>query len=103
MSTSADRIPVTYIRPGAWGLRLAFTEIWQARELLYFHVWRDVKVRYKQTVLGVGWAVVLPVMAMVVFSALFGTLGRMPSDGLPYPLFSFAGLVPWTYFAAAVA
>src|SRR5437868_14768772 len=81
---------------------LDLREMWHFRELLYFLVWRDVKVRYKQTVLGVAWAVVQPFMAMVVFTLLFGKLGKMPSEGLPYPLFSFAGLVPWTYFQAAV-
>jgi lipopolysaccharide transport system permease protein len=104
-SAAADsgRLPVTYIRPGTWGLRVALREVWLARELLYFLVWRDIKVRYKQTVLGIAWAVVQPLLTMVVFTALFGKLGRIPSDGLPYPLFSFAGLVPWTYFAAALA
>jgi lipopolysaccharide transport system permease protein len=85
-----------------WDLR-GLTELWAYRELLYFLVWRDVKVRYKQTVLGVGWAIVQPVMAMGVFTIFFGRLAHVPSDGLPYPVFSLAGLVPWTYFAAAVA
>jgi len=103
VTSSSAPLPVTYIRPGAWGLRQALVEIWHSRELLYFLVWRDVKVRYKQTVLGIAWAVVQPFLAMVVFTLLFSKLGKIPSDGLPYPLFSFAGLVPWTYFAAAVA
>ena len=77
-------------------------ELWRYRELVYFLAWRDVKVRYKQTVLGVGWAVIQPVMAMGVFTIFFGRLARVPSDGLPYPVFSLAGLVPWTYFAAGV-
>lgn len=77
-------------------------EIWDYRELLYFLVWRDVKVRYKQTVLGVAWAIVQPLATMVVFSVVFGRLAAMPSDGLPYPLFSLAALVPWTYFSTAV-
>jgi lipopolysaccharide transport system permease protein len=77
-------------------------EVWDYRELLYFLVWRDVKVRYKQTVLGVAWALVQPVATMVVFSIVFGRLAAMPSDGIPYPLFSLAALVPWTYFATAV-
>jgi homopolymeric O-antigen transport system permease protein len=84
-----------------WDLR-GLAELWTYRELLYFLVWRDVKVRYKQTVLGVGWAVIQPVMAMGVFTIFFGRLARVPSDGLPYPVFSLAGLVPWTYFAAGV-
>ena len=84
-----------------WDVR-GLAELWLYRELLYFFVWRDVKVRYKQTVLGVGWAVIQPVMAMGVFTIFFGRLAKVPSDGLPYPVFSLAGLVPWTYFAAAL-
>jgi lipopolysaccharide transport system permease protein len=78
---------------------LRLKELWAYRELLYFLVWRDVKVRYKQTALGAIWAILQPVFTMVVFSLFFGRLGKMPSDGLPYPLFSFAALVPWTYFS----
>ena len=81
---------------------MALREVWHARELLYFLIWRDVKVRYKQTVLGIAWALVQPFLTMVIFTLLFGRLGRMPSDGMPYPLFSFSGLVPWTYFASAM-
>jgi len=73
------------------------------RELLYFLVWRDVKVRYKQTILGAGWAIVQPLMTMIVFTIFFGHLAKVPSDGLPYPVFSFAALVPWSYFAVALA
>jgi homopolymeric O-antigen transport system permease protein len=79
------------------GLRLR--EIWAYRELLYFLVWRDIKVRYKQTALGAAWAILQPVLTMVVFTLFFGNLAKVPSDGIPYPLFSFAGLVPWTLFA----
>jgi lipopolysaccharide transport system permease protein len=78
-------------------------EIWEYRELLYFLVWRDVKVRYKQTVLGAAWAVLQPVMTMAVFALFLGRLAKVPSDDVPYPLFAFAGLVPWTYFATALA
>lgn len=77
-------------------------ELWAYRELLIVLAGRDVRVRYKQTVLGVSWAVVQPVLVMVVFSVVFGRLTRMPSDGIPYPLFSLAGLVPWTFFAGAL-
>jgi lipopolysaccharide transport system permease protein len=77
-------------------------ELWAYRELLFFFVWRDVKVRYKQTVLGAAWAVVQPVAAMLLFSVIFGRLVGVPSDGVPYPLFAFAGLVPWTFFATAL-
>lgn len=78
-------------------------ELWTYRELLYFLVWRDIKVRYKQTALGAGWAVIQPLMTMVVFTVFFGRLARIPSDGVPYPVFSLAALVPWTYFASALA
>ncbi|HUE89980.1 MAG TPA: ABC transporter permease [Vicinamibacterales bacterium] len=78
-------------------------EAWRRRELLFFLVWRDLKVRYKQTALGVTWAVLQPLATMVVFSIFFGRLAKMPSDGVPYPLFAFTALVPWTYFAGALA
>jgi lipopolysaccharide transport system permease protein len=81
---------------------LKLDELWEYRELLYFLVWRDVKVRYKQTVLGAAWAILQPLLTMVVFSLFFGKLGRIPSDGLPYPIFSFAALVPWTFFASGL-
>ena len=85
------------------GLRaLQVGELWRYRELLYFLAWRDVKVRYKQTLLGAAWAVLQPLLTMAVFAIFLGRLAHVPSDGLPYPLFSFAGLVPWTYFATAV-
>ena len=102
MSVSSS-LPVTHIRPGARAVSFTLNEVWQARELLYFLVWRDVKVRYKQTVLGIGWSVLQPFLAMVVFTIFFGRLAKMPSDGVPYPLFSLAALVPWTYFAAAAS
>jgi len=79
------------------------SDVWRYRELLYFLVWRDVKVRYKQTTLGAGWAIVQPVMSMVVFTIFFGKFARMPSDGVPYPLFSLCALVPWTYFSTALS
>jgi lipopolysaccharide transport system permease protein len=74
-------------------------DLWAYRELLYFLVWRDIKVRYKQTALGASWAIIQPFFTMVVFSLFFGRLAKVPSDDLPYPIFSFAGLVPWTFFA----
>lgn len=78
---------------------LRLKEFWAYRELLYFLIWRDVKVRYKQAALGIGWAVIQPITTMIVFSIFFGKLGRMSSDGIPYPIFSFAALVPWTLFS----
>jgi lipopolysaccharide transport system permease protein len=74
-------------------------ELWESRELLYFLTWRDVKVRYKQTVLGASWAVIQPLFNMLIFTLFFGKLAKIPSDGLPYPLFSYTALVPWTFFA----
>ena len=103
MSAHSTAVPVTYIRPGARAMSSSVDEVWQARELLYFLVWRDIKVRYKQTVLGVAWSVLQPFLTMVVFTIFFGRLARVPSDGVPYPLFSLAALVPWTYFSTAVS
>jgi len=87
------------IEPTHGWVSLKLHELWEYRELLYFLVWRDVKVRYKQTVLGAAWAVIQPFMAMVVFSIFFGKLAKMPSDGIPYPLFAYSALVPWSFFA----
>lgn len=87
--------------PRRWeGINLR--EIWAYRELLYFLTWRDVKVRYKQTAIGVAWAVLQPLLTMVVFSVIFGALIRVPSDGLPYPVFVYVALLPWNFFAAAM-
>jgi homopolymeric O-antigen transport system permease protein len=96
-------LPVTHIRPGSRAVSFTLDEVWQARELLYFLVWRDIKVRYKQTVLGIAWSVLQPFLTMVVFTIFFGRLAKVPSDGVPYPLFSLAALVPWTYFSTAVS
>jgi lipopolysaccharide transport system permease protein len=82
---------------------LDWAELWEYRELLYFLVWRDVKVRYKQAVLGAGWAVLQPTMAMVIFTVIFGRLVKLPTDGSPYPVFVYAGLLPWTFFSNAVS
>jgi len=85
---------------GLFELRLR--EVWAYRELLYFFVWRDVKIRYKQTAIGILWVVLQPVLTMLVFTLFFGRLAKLPSQGLPYPVFYFAALVPWTYFAYAL-
>ena len=87
------------IQPSRGWVSLRLKELWEFRELAYFLVWRDVKVRYKQTALGAIWAVLQPLLTMVVFTVFFGGLARVGSDGLPYPLFSYAGLLPWTFFA----
>lgn len=99
METTA---PLTVIRPSRGWSPLDLKELWRYRELVYFLTWRDVKVRYKQTALGASWAVIQPVFTMVVFSLFFGRLAGVPSDGLPYPIFSFAALVPWTFFSNGV-
>jgi lipopolysaccharide transport system permease protein len=92
-------LPVLRIKPSSGWVSLRLRELWEYRELLYFLIWRDVKVRYKQTALGAAWAIIQPFLTMVVFSLFFGKLGKMASDGIPYPIFSFAALVPWTFFA----
>ncbi len=97
-----SELPHLRIEPSRGFVSLKIKELWEYRELLYFLIWRDVKVRYKQTALGVAWAVIQPLMTMIVFSIFFGNLGKMPSDGIPYPIFSFAALVPWTLFATGL-
>ncbi|MGE3539071.1 MAG: ABC transporter permease [Candidatus Tectimicrobiota bacterium] len=99
---ATDR-PVTVIKPSRGWVALRLDKVWEYRELLYFLTWRDIKVRYKQTILGVLWAIIQPVMTMVVFSLFFGRLAQMPSDGVPYPIFSYTALVPWTFFAHGLA
>ncbi len=94
--------PLVVIEPSrSWG-GLGLAELWSHRELLYFMVWRDVKVRYKQTVLGVLWVVMQPLLMTLVFTVFLGILARVPSKGVPYPLLAFAGLMPWTFFGSAV-
>lgn len=91
------------IAPRTGYFDLDFRSLWEYRELVYFMAWRDVKTRYKQTVLGVAWALLQPVLTMMVFWVIFSRFARVPSDGMPYPLFAFLGLLPWTYFSQAVA
>lgn len=93
---------ITVIQPSSGWVPLRLNELWSHREILYFLIWRDVKVRYKQTAIGAAWAVVQPLMTMVVFSVFLGGLAKVPSDGVPYPVFAFCGLVPWTFFASGV-
>ncbi len=95
-------IPVTVIKPSRGWVSLQLDEVWQFRELFYFFIWRDIKVRYKQTVLGAAWAIIVPLMNMVVFSLFFGRLANIPSDDIPYPLWNFAALVPWQFFTNGV-
>lgn len=98
---TATSAPIV-IRPSRGWVPLRIGELWEYRELLYFLVWRDVKVRYKQTALGAAWAIIQPFFAMVVFSVFFGRLAKIPSDGVPYPIFAFCGLLPWQLFAHAL-
>src|SRR5712691_13480764 len=94
-----NSLPTLRIAPSKGWVSLKLHELWEYRELLYFLIWLDIKVRYKQTALGAAWAIIQPFFTMVVFSLFFGKLGKIPSDGIPYPIFSFAALVPWTFFA----
>jgi lipopolysaccharide transport system permease protein len=91
------------IRPATGWQLLNLREIWHSRELLYFLIWRDVKVRYKQTLLGAAWAVLQPTMMMIVFTVFFGRIAKLPAGNLPYPIFVFAGLLPWTFFSGAIS
>ncbi len=93
----------THIKATKGWVGLQLGELWQYRELIYFFIWRDIKVRYKQTVLGAAWAILQPLITMVIFTLFFGKLAKMPSDGVPYPIFSYAALVPWTFFSNGVS
>jgi len=89
----------TVIEPARGWVPLRVRELWEYREVLYYLIWRDIKVKYRQTLIGAAWAIVQPLMTMVVFSVFLGKLAKVPSDGAPYPLFAFAALVPWSFFA----
>ena len=99
---SQSQLPTLRIAPSQGWVPLKLNDLWEYRELLYFLVWRDIKVRYKQTALGATWAIIQPFLTMVVFSVFFGHLAKVPSDGIPYPIFAFAALVPWTFFASGL-
>ncbi|MCC7418306.1 MAG: ABC transporter permease [Acidobacteria bacterium] len=98
-AAAAPPVHVPRVQRSRGWVSLKLADLWEYRELVYFLTWRDVKVRYKQTVLGACWAILQPLLTMLVFSLFFGKLAKMPSDGVPYPLFAFAALVPWTFFA----
>lgn len=102
-ASQATAPPVTEIVPPTGWQLINVRELWQFRDLLYFLTWRDVKIRYKQTVLGAAWAVLQPAMMMVVFTIFFGKLARIATTDIPYPLFAYAGLLPWMFFATAIA
>jgi lipopolysaccharide transport system permease protein len=99
----AARLALRVLEPQTGWVAIGWAELWEYRELLGFLVWRDVKVRYKQTVLGAAWAILQPLSTMVMFTVLFGRWAKMPSDGLPYAPFAFAALIPWTFFSNAVS
>ena len=101
MALKTDQ-PVTFLRPAKGLAALNLGDLWHYRELIYFLTWRDLKVRYKQTLIGVAWIIIQPVISMVVFNFLFGQLLNVPSGGVPYPIFSYAALLPWNYFAGAL-
>jgi lipopolysaccharide transport system permease protein len=102
-TASASEPPIIRIHPSHGWASLKLKEVWAYRELLYFLIWRDVKVRYKQTALGAAWAILQPLTTMLVFTVFFGGLAKVGSDGLPYPIFSFAGLLPWTFFSQGLS
>lgn len=97
-SNTADNLPLVIIKPETGWVPLNLTELWEYRELLYFFIWRDMKVRYKQTMLGFAWAILRPIITMVVFSIVFGSVIKVASEGVPYPIFNFTALLPWTLF-----
>jgi lipopolysaccharide transport system permease protein len=104
MALGLDSTPTmtTVIEPSRGWVPLKVGELWEYREVLYYLIWRDIKVRYRQTAIGATWAIIQPLMTMVVFSVFLGKLAKVPSDGAPYPLFAFAALVPWSFFANGV-
>ena len=102
MEYSHSLTPEIVIEPSKGWVSLKLGELWQYRELLFFLIWRDVKVRYKQAVLGIAWAIIQPLVTMVIFSVIFGQLAKLPSEGIPYPVFSFAALLPWQLFSGAL-
>ena len=102
-STDSDLLPELVIRPSKGWVSLNLKDLWRYRELVFFLAWRDISVRYKQTVLGAAWAIIQPFFTMVVFSIFFGLLAKVPSDGLPYPVWSFCALIPWQLFAYSLA
>jgi lipopolysaccharide transport system permease protein len=103
VAATGDELSVTVIRPRSGWIAINWGEMWEARELLYYLVLRDVTVRYKQTVLGVTWAVIQPIFSMLIFTIIFGHFAKIPSDGQPYAVFVYAGLLPWMFFSNALS
>jgi lipopolysaccharide transport system permease protein len=102
-ATHQRPLPSIVVEPGRGWTKINLRELWDYRDLLFFLTWRDINVRYKQTVLGAAWAIIQPFLSMIVFSFFFGKLAQIPSEGVPYPIFSFAALLPWQYFSTAMA
>lgn len=100
---TTSRKPSVVIQPRRSLFQLDLRSVWQYRELLYFLVWRDVMIRYKQTSIGIAWAILQPLITMIIFTLIFRNLAKIPSDGIPYPVFAFTALLPWTYFSQALA
>ena len=103
MNNQISAVPIVLIKPSSGWVPLKLKDLWEYRELLYFLVWRDIKIRYKRTALGGAWAIIQPFFTMVVFSIFFGWLVKVPSDGLPYPIFAYSALLPWQLFASSLA
>src|SRR6266436_10397088 len=103
MSETLDSLPTFYIEPPKGWASIGLRELWDYRELLYFLIWRDIKVRYKQTAVGAAWAIIQPLFMMLIFALFFGRFLRIPSEGFPYLVFFYCGLLPWTFFSNAVS
>jgi lipopolysaccharide transport system permease protein len=97
-----DSVPTVVIRPSRGWIPINLADLWNYRELLFFLTWREIQIRYKQTLLGFGWAIIQPLFMMIVFTLFFGNLAKVPSEGIPYPLFSYTALLPWTLFAEGI-
>src|SRR4026209_843075 len=102
LASGKRQSPILNIEPSNSVVSLKLGELWEYRELLYFLIWRDVKVRYKQTAIGAAWAIFQPLLTMAIFTLVFAKFANMPSNGLPYPIFSFVALLPWTYFSRSL-
>ncbi|TAN57825.1 ABC transporter permease, partial [Patescibacteria group bacterium] len=103
MNMRTAQSSITIIKPRSGWISINFQELWKYRELFYIFTWRDIKVRYKQTVIGIAWAILQPFLLMVVFSVFFGSFAKIPSDNIPYPIFVFSGLIFWNYFSTALS
>lgn len=102
MQSDRTRVPTSVLEPTSGWVPINLRELWEFRDLIYFFTWRDIKVRYKQTILGFTWAIIQPLTAMLIFTLFFGSLAKIPSDGIPYPIFAYAALLPWTLFAESI-